>query len=841
MPIRSSTPWPPGYRRESSQNLLPPPDFGRSGAAAGSGRSSPRVTYRRNDKRAGSPYYENIPTTRILDQETGESMARAILPEDLRSVHRTKYLERPRPSCRITVLPEAPEAPKPVPYSGEDDSRYSRKTASSYKNKRSWGSERSRSERGTRSENDSSDEDNQDSPADYIDLEDPSSWTPKNVPEIRKTTQYNESKIPTTPTSANKNPPASVRESDHSSQPGADTLSPPSIGLSSSTISFRPRSPSNSFVTDRSHHYTKLYPNQFRLIRILPAKFAAIHCEILHTDLNNHPNYVAISYAWGDSADTRNIQLEGASIPITTSLHGALESLREKSEPILIWADALCIDQQNRNERTQQVRLMTSIYSQAESVAIWLGPEADRSAIAIDFLVEIADHADAPERISRLIASRVGKEDFAAAVTLFERMYWRRLWVVQEVFNARKIAVYCGTTKLPWSVYKSASQTFRRHKSDLDHYFPGGAKDSKRHIISQNQLTYSQVLVHQGPGSLSNLSSLIKREEGSLLEILRACRRKLAADPRDKVFGILGILPENVRQDFQANYDLSVKEVYTNVVEYLLYTTEQVNVICEAIYFPLHTSSATLPTWVPDWSHVPQTTALGLSYDFAASRSTKAKFKFLDEHRNKLEISAIPLDTINRHGISVGTLCALADFLMAFLHWRALLLGSNDSNDPSAADSLRLAFCRTICLGHVPPRWEKNWPEVVYYVFASLLLERLPHLPLDRELQSYLSTDIKINRDARRRLLQEHVGSRMMGRCFCLTKEGRLGMGTGFMAPDDLIVVPLGCNTPIILRPEGNRGEYRLVGDMYLYGYMQGKAIDQWKAGERTVEKFVLR
>jgi hypothetical protein len=459
----------------------------------------------------------------------------------------------------------------------------------------------------------------------------------------------------------------------------------------------------------------------------------------------------------------------------------------------------------------------------------------------MDLLDQIADHADAPERISRLIASRVGKEDFAATVTLFERTYWRRLWVVQEVFNARNIIVNCGTTKLPWSVYRSASQIFRRHKSDLDHYFPGGSKDSKRHIVSQNQLTYSQVLVHQGPGSLSNLNSFTNDEAGSLLEVLRACRRKLAADPRDKVFGILGILPETVRQDFQANYDLSVKEVYANVVEYLLYTTEQLNIICEAIYFPLHTSSATLPTWVPDWSHVPQTTALGLSYNFTASGSTKAKFRFLDEHRNKLEISAIPLDTINRHGISVGTLCALADFLMAFLHWRALLLGSNDSNDPAEPGALKLAFCRTICLGQVPARWEKNWPQVVYYVFASLLHERLPHLPLDRELQSYLSTDIKINPDARRRILQEHVGSRMMGRCFCLTNEGRLGMGTGFMAPDDVIVLPLGCNTPIILRPEGNRGEYRLVGDIYLHSYMQGKAIDQWKAGKRTVEKFVLR
>ena len=434
----------------------------------------------------------------------------------------------------------------------------------------------------------------------------------------------------------------------------------------------------------------------------------------------------------------------------------------------------------------------------------------------------------------------MGRQDIAATVSLFERDYWGRLWVVQEVFNAQDIIVYCGATQVPWSVYTLASQTFRRHKNDLDYYFPGGANDGKRHIVSRNQLTYSQVLVHQGPSSLSDLKSFVELGEGSLLEVLRACRRKLAADPRDKVFGILGVLPEEIRRDFQPDYSLSVKEVYTNVVDNLLSTTERLDVICEAIYFPLHTSSANLPTWVPDWSHIPQTTALGLSFDFTASGATKAKFRFLDDRRNKLEISAIPLDTIHLHGIAVGTLCALADFLMAFLHWRALLLSSNSTDTLDTPLPVQEAFCRTLCLDQVPPKWQRSWLQVVYHLFASLLQSRLPHLPLDRELQSYLSADVGVNPDARRRLLQEHIGARMMGRCFCLTKEGRLGMGTGFMAPDDVVVVPLGCYTPIILRPEGSRGEYRFVGDVYIHGYMRGKVIDQWREGKRKIEKFVI-
>lgn len=109
------------------------------------------------------------------------------------------------------------------------------------------------------------------------------------------------------------------------------------------------------------------------------------------------------------------------------------------------------------------------------------------------------------------------------------------------------------------------------------------------------------------------------------------------------MFGILGILPEEVREQFPPEYKLSVKDIYTNVVDYLLTTTERLDVLCEAIYFPLHATSSNLPSWVPDWSHMPLTAALGLSYEFSAAEFAKAQFAFRDDRRNKLEISAIHL------------------------------------------------------------------------------------------------------------------------------------------------------------------------------------------------------
>jgi hypothetical protein len=114
-------------------------------------------------------------------------------------------------------------------------------------------------------------------------------------------------------------------------------------------------------------------------------------------------------------------------------------------------------------------------------------------------------------------------------------------------------------------------------------------------------------------------------EERSLLEVLRACRRKLASDAKDKLYGILGVLPEEARKEFRADYSLSVKDVYTEVVDYLLKTTERLDVICDAIHFPVYTGSANLPSYVPDWSHIPQTAAMGHKYNFSAAGTTMAK------------------------------------------------------------------------------------------------------------------------------------------------------------------------------------------------------------------------
>jgi hypothetical protein len=81
----------------------------------------------------------------------------------------------------------------------------------------------------------------------------------------------------------------------------------------------------------------------------------------------------------------------------------------------------------------------------------------------------------------------------------------------------------------------------------------------------------------------------------------------------------------------------------------------------------------------------------------------------------------------------------------------------------------------------------------------------------------------------------------MQGRCLCISQDGLVGMGTGFMAPGNIIIiVPLDCCTLLILCPEGIERAHMVVGDVYISGYMRGEAIDEWKAGTRKLNTYTL-
>ena len=80
------------------------------------------------------------------------------------------------------------------------------------------------------------------------------------------------------------------------------------------------------------------------------------------------------------------LRVNGHLLQIRASLGEALQELTTRGNPIRLWVDQICINQNNETEKEQQVQLMSRIYVQALRVIGWLGGHDDDSQLAFDLL-----------------------------------------------------------------------------------------------------------------------------------------------------------------------------------------------------------------------------------------------------------------------------------------------------------------------------------------------------------------------------------------------------------------------------------------------------------------------
>lgn len=111
--------------------------------------------------------------------------------------------------------------------------------------------------------------------------------------------------------------------------------------------------------------------DEFRLIILWKADNyddplnAAFAYSVMHNDVSYH----CLSYTWGrDEVPTYPILLNGQMFKIRQNLDLTLRELRHNLSNIIIWIDAICIDQNNVPERNRQISRMLEIYDAANVV-----------------------------------------------------------------------------------------------------------------------------------------------------------------------------------------------------------------------------------------------------------------------------------------------------------------------------------------------------------------------------------------------------------------------------------------------------------------------------------------
>ncbi|KAF8857459.1 hypothetical protein BDZ45DRAFT_433019 [Acephala macrosclerotiorum] len=359
--------------------------------------------------------------------------------------------------------------------------------------------------------------------------------------------------------------------------------------------------------------------SKFRLLCIHPTSnpTSLIVCETQTFELDTAPPFDALSYVWGKPNVTAEIEFCGVLRQITTNLFAALIKLRDRRDLKWIWADALCIDQNNATEKNYQVPLMRQIYSRAERVLSWLGEAEDDTHLAFSLIERRADailatspklenwpNGEAMRLAVATIENPFDECGWAAIGTLFRNTYWGRVWIVQEVSLARRYVIICGGNeilfdKIRWSfrawvsgdlrislleqLLKSATHATEFYpfmKFSLEQEDAGAGVKTRREADSEPSARQA----------LSRLPFLLKR--ASALS---------ATDPRDKIYGILGLLNCNDLQ-LCVDYRSSIEEAYTQAIWSLIERSGRLDILAFSGTGSMNdTPSQLLPSWVPDF------------------------------------------------------------------------------------------------------------------------------------------------------------------------------------------------------------------------------------------------
>ncbi|KAK3691132.1 hypothetical protein LTR37_018836 [Vermiconidia calcicola] len=522
-----------------------------------------------------------------------------------------------------------------------------------------------------------------------------------------------------------------------------------------------------------------------------------LESTLVEYPLSGLPVYDAISYRWGKDSKSTALLCDDAQIPITPEVAGMLQQLRSTQCTQRLWIDAICIDQQMKTERTDQVKLMHHVYRQAAETTIWLGEEdhATTGAFALinelDVIIERAWTSSGHERwpaFEEMQRSGLPSQEdvrWSNLQMLLLHPWFTRTWVLQEACLSTSLWVQKGSFRISWQKLLRIILTL--YYSSTSDYF-------------QIRLNTS-----------FNLSRfcLLGRDGTDLLSLLSLTTGMASSDEKDKIFALVGLASDHEFVHWLVDYDKPTIEVYTDLAVYYLLQGDiaVLNMASDPGWRNWHQ----LPTWVPDWSIWPRAwPMLGnmQQHDgahFALDRRPKATVKpRIDRKSGMLTVRGVIVDHVKWVGRNLPYPLHISDRDVALLYlqqWQHL--ANRQSTYPTGED-VDQAFARTITLDRMPESGCSYSAVFQQYVqqFESRTFAMKP-----QEDGAYSNT------------YNFHDGVRYtcIKRTFFVTGNGFFGVGPYHLRPGDQVAILDGGLIPFTIR-KAARKDFSLVGDAYIHG-----------------------
>ena len=351
------------------------------------------------------------------------------------------------------------------------------------------------------------------------------------------------------------------------------------------------------------YSYKPLKDKHIRLLYLLPGENGDIlRGEIYHVYLMGAGQYRALSYVWGkpnSDAESRSgqcIHTVDGIIPIWPSLHSALKHIRNKNDPLILWVDALCINQEDTEEKAKQIPLLAQIFQLASSVITYLGDHPTLNN-ALETLLQIQakealknSQEDWPKHLSEIpecwaqsSVPPVNDRVWLEITTLFEHPWFRRVWPIQEVVFASSVKVVCGDWVVDWNDLFHAVQIMHRESQRYE-------KLSSFHSIWNNFLVLADLREKEA-----------RKHRHGLLDLLELFRYSESTLMRDRLFALLNLSTDVDNKSLHPDYGENVR--LEEIVKRYAHAFVEDGKVMHLLYRAgMSSKPERFPSWIPDWT-----------------------------------------------------------------------------------------------------------------------------------------------------------------------------------------------------------------------------------------------
>ncbi|KAJ4388623.1 hypothetical protein N0V93_006082 [Gnomoniopsis smithogilvyi] len=569
------------------------------------------------------------------------------------------------------------------------------------------------------------------------------------------------------------------------------------------------------YVYDRLDRF---HDDSLRILELHPGETdAPIVCSLVQSRLSKQPAYEAISYVWGSAKKDHYIHCDGMTIPITCNLQEALRHVRLADRPRAVWADSICIDQNNAVEKSHQVEAMGKIYSGASRVLIHLGMNdnghgADAVSLlqAVSLMVAktlpgcgtVRDSFPYPDENDPLVLD----ERWSSVDAMLKQEWFHRGWVVQEAALAKDAVVLWGNSECSWADTLRAFVWITTRGLKL---WSRLADPGDLHWLLHVHAHPAEYL-SMFPGKFDINRTLHP------LAALSGARSFVLGDGRDRIFAFREIISRlssteiRITPDYRKNRD----EVYVDFASQYIEATQKLNLL-RYVHHTENSIHGQTPSWVPLWdSSEWEYWDLPGACELPPGHNLPKPYFKLYQATHTLEIQGMMLDTISM--ISEPFVNDLSLDGVSGLWLETLQAGSGVYPQ---GDTMRM-FLRTLCLGgHVGtmPKWvqtETDYLSLMHEAHHSLKINRAEAAEVgftSHQPQQALHTEDT-------RMVQDIINKDCRWRRLIVTQRGYYGLAPQWTDETDICVILPGVGVPFILRKTHNPTQYKVIGEVYITG-----------------------